>query len=331
MSEVSAQRKILIIEDEAVFRMTLGAFLRSRHFLVLECESGLDGLAAVAMFQPDVILCDLEMPGMSGHEVIECVHYKYPHIPIIVISGVAKFDVVTQALREGASDYLMKPIQDWNQVVDAANQCIANQELNAAYCELQGHRIALRRDDVTATRLLQMLKKHSPVCIEPWQVKFESTTTLFYVEVYKTHQSLMVLAIELAAEMMDGAFVAAMIKFLLEAPYQHYLQHENTLFDSPAELLGYLNWHLYQTGILCNINCSVMLVSALHERILFSNAGFSSPVWLSQGANLSLGLFPQTDYHCFEHQVQYPLAMTIHGEQGHKLSIEIRRNESAIC
>lgn len=325
MSDVSAQKKILIIEDEAVFRMTLGALLRSRHFLVLEAANGLDGLAGVAMFQPDVVLCDLQMPGMTGHEVIECIHYKYPKIPVIVISGVAKFEDVTQALREGASDYLIKPIGDWNVVVDAIRQCLNNSELNAEYGELQHQRINLRKDDVTATRMMQMLQKSSPVRMGEWRVVFQSSNSLLYCEVYQTHSGLLVLVIELAAEMLDVAFIAAMIKFLLESPYQQYLKHENHLFDSPSELLGYLNWHIYQSGILCNINCAIFSLSKQHERLIFSNAGFASPSWLKNSANLALGLLPNTDYHNFEKDIVYPFAFTMHGDNEHEMHIEVFR------
>jgi CheY-like chemotaxis protein len=325
MSDVSAQKKILIIEDEAVFRMTLGALLRSRHFLVLEAANGLDGLAGVAMFQPDVVLCDLQMPGMTGHEVIECIHYKYPRIPVIVISGVAKFEDVTQALREGASDYLIKPIGDWNVVIDAIQQCLINTELGAEYTELQLQRISLRKDDVTATRMMQMLQKSSPVHMGEWRVVFHSSNSLMYCDIYQTPSALLVLVIELAAEMMDVAFIAAMIKFLLESPYQQYLKHENHLFDSPSELLGYLNWHIYQSGILCNINCSIFSMSRQHERLLFSNAGFSSPSWLNNCANLSLGLLPNTDYHNYEKDIVYPFAVTLHGDNGHEMQVEVYR------
>lgn len=321
----TGQWKILIIEDEAVFRMMLGAYLRSKNFLVLETKNGAEGLAGVAMFQPDVVLCDLHMPGMPGHQVISCIHNRYPFMPIIVVSGLAKFDDVTQALREGACDYILKPITDWNVVLEAIHECLQHSDPDSHYQELQKHRSLLRKDDYTSTKLMQMMQKSSPIQLGQWLIDFSSTTPLLYVDFYPVEDALMVVIVELYAEMMDVAFVAAMIKFLLDPPYRQYQQNENQLFDSPRNILSYLNWHVCQSGILCNINCSALLLSDKAEQVHFANAGLSSPHWLKKAANLSLGLLPEVEYQNFNKVISYPFEMKIQSEIQHELVLKISK------
>lgn len=322
----TGQQKILLIEDEAVFRMTLGAYLRSKNYLLMESKNGSEGLACVAMFQPDVVLCDLHMPGMTGHQVITIIHQRYPAIPVIVISGVASFDDVTQALREGACDYLLKPITDWNVVTEAIEQCLSNAEPGDHYQELQHHRAVLRKDDYTATKLMHMMqKKTSPIMLGQWRIDYNSTTPLLYAEFYSVDNALMVVIVELYAEMLDVAFVAAMIKFLLDPPYRQYQQNENNIFDSPRNVLSYLNWHICQSGILCNINCSVLLLSDDTEVVHFANAGLSFPHWLKKAANLSLGLLPEVEYHNFNKVISYPFEMQVQGEAENNLMLKIAR------
>ncbi len=320
------QRKILIIEDEAVFRMTLGAYLRGKNFLVLEAKNGAEGLAGVAMFQPDVVLCDLHMPGMPGYQVIRCIHHRYPFLPIIVISGIIKFDEVTQALREGACDYLLKPITDWNIVEEAIQQCKSCNEPENHYQELQKHRSLLRKDDYTSTKLMQMMQKSSPFSFGSWQIDFLSTTPLLYVDFYPVDNALMVVVVELYAGMLDVAFVAAMIKFLLDPPYREYQENENQIFDSPCRVLEYLNWHICQSGILCNLNCSVLLLSDQQETVHFANAGLSSPHWLQKAANLSLGLLPNVEYQNFNKAIDYPFELKVQSEINHELVLKISKN-----
>lgn len=157
MSYPGGQRKILVIEDEPVFRATLLAFLRQQNHLVYVAENGLDGLAAVAVYHPDLVLCDLNMPGMDGHQVIQCIAARFPQTPVMVISGQANLDDVTRALRAGAKDYLIKPIRNWPALSQAIEECLESVTEAQHYGELAAHLSRLHRDDVAATELLSAM------------------------------------------------------------------------------------------------------------------------------------------------------------------------------
>lgn len=104
--------KILVIDDEPVLRQVLQYYLEDNNFEVLTAGNGLTGIEAVKNEKPDVVLTDLRMPGADGLEVLAAVRQMDDEIPIIVISGANRLDDAVQALRLGAWDYLIKPIQD---------------------------------------------------------------------------------------------------------------------------------------------------------------------------------------------------------------------------
>ncbi len=96
-------------------------------------------VSAAALYHPDVVLCDLNMPNMDGHEVIACLTARYPHIPVIVISAQSKMEAVERALRAGARDFLLKPISDFGQVRRSIEQCLSANHGYGQQLELMEH------------------------------------------------------------------------------------------------------------------------------------------------------------------------------------------------
>lgn len=104
--------KILIMEDEELTRKSIAMYLVSKKFKVLEAKNGRSGLELFRREKADLILLDLRMPEMDGLEVLPVVAEEFPEIPVIVISATDKVSDSVDALRLGAWDYIIKPIQD---------------------------------------------------------------------------------------------------------------------------------------------------------------------------------------------------------------------------
>jgi PAS domain S-box-containing protein len=100
---------ILYIEDEAEQRSALGKSLRERGFGLLEAASGSEGLALLSN-EVDVILCDLNMPGMNGLEVLHQVQRRSPDLPFILLTAHPSIPLAVQAIVEGAQRFLIKPV-----------------------------------------------------------------------------------------------------------------------------------------------------------------------------------------------------------------------------
>jgi two-component system, OmpR family, KDP operon response regulator KdpE len=99
---------ILLIEDELPVHRFLGASLPAHGFCLLSAETGNEGLARAADFNPDVILLDLGLPDMDGLEVTRRLR-EWTTIPIIVLSARGQEKDKIAALDAGADDYLTKP------------------------------------------------------------------------------------------------------------------------------------------------------------------------------------------------------------------------------
>jgi CheY-like chemotaxis protein len=79
--------RVLVVEDDPLVLETTAAIVRSFGFSVRTAEDGFVALKILREVLPDLILCDLRMPGMSGFELLSIVRRRFPHIPTIAISG----------------------------------------------------------------------------------------------------------------------------------------------------------------------------------------------------------------------------------------------------
>ena len=84
---------VLVVDDDPGIRELISTVLREAGFDVHEAEDGLAALVILGGLLPDAIISDLEMPRMSGYELVPAVRRRFPQIPVIVLSGAAHSDV----------------------------------------------------------------------------------------------------------------------------------------------------------------------------------------------------------------------------------------------
>ena len=103
---------ILVIDDEPALRESISYYLEDRDFRVITAENGRVGLEVFEREHPDLVLTDLRMPEVDGLEVLRRVGEISPETPVIVVSGTGQISDSIEALRCGAWDYILKPIDD---------------------------------------------------------------------------------------------------------------------------------------------------------------------------------------------------------------------------
>lgn len=104
-------KSILIAEDEPVLRESLAQLLKAEGF---ETTEAADGQAAfeLALASPyDLVLTDIRMPRMDGMELLRHMQQLASHTPVVVLTAVGSVDSAVEAMRSGAADYLVKPVQ----------------------------------------------------------------------------------------------------------------------------------------------------------------------------------------------------------------------------
>ncbi len=102
--------RILLIDDENVFREDVADLLRQEGYTCETAGNGDEGLRCAEAEAPDVILCDLVMPGISGVDLVQRLVTLCPDTAILVITAHATVETTVEAFRAGAVDYLLKPV-----------------------------------------------------------------------------------------------------------------------------------------------------------------------------------------------------------------------------
>jgi DNA-binding NarL/FixJ family response regulator len=108
-----ARRKILCIDDDRAVTALIAEELTARGFDVMVAYDGHEGFVAILKLMPDLVLCDVSMPIMSGFEVLERLNALAPrlgHIPFVFLTALADRERELRARRLGADDYVTKPI-----------------------------------------------------------------------------------------------------------------------------------------------------------------------------------------------------------------------------
>lgn len=101
--------KILIVEDETGIINFLGQGLREEGYEVLAATDGKSGLSLALEQQPDVILLDWMLPGLSGLEICKALRERHADMPIIFLTAKDTIQETIEGLRSGANDYIKKP------------------------------------------------------------------------------------------------------------------------------------------------------------------------------------------------------------------------------
>jgi DNA-binding response OmpR family regulator len=127
---------ILIIDDEASLRQTLARILQRAGFEVTTAVSGKDGLTLVVEQPFDLIYLDIRMPDVSGLDLLRTIHAKLPDLPIILFTAQPDVNSAIEALRRGATDYLLKPLNPQT-VIDRTRAILENQQKERRKREIQ--------------------------------------------------------------------------------------------------------------------------------------------------------------------------------------------------
>lgn len=123
MADATPQATVLVIDDERGPRESLRMILAPNH-RVLTARSGSEALEMLRSEPVDLVTLDLNMPGMTGQEVMRTVRDEHPQTEIIIITGNGTLDSATEGLRFGICDYLQKPF-DVVQVMAAVSRALS--------------------------------------------------------------------------------------------------------------------------------------------------------------------------------------------------------------
>jgi DNA-binding NarL/FixJ family response regulator len=118
--------RILLVDDHAVIRMGLATAASDAGDMevVADVENGQDAIVSFRQHQPDVVVLDLRMPGISGVETIRCLREESKSVRILIFSNFAKGDEIFRALKAGAAGFVLKgmPLERLLEAIRAVHQ-----------------------------------------------------------------------------------------------------------------------------------------------------------------------------------------------------------------
>jgi DNA-binding NtrC family response regulator len=137
-----ARLSVLIVDDEPLIRDTLAEYLTNEGFRVTACGDGEEALELAAEQRFEVALCDVQLPGMDGIELLRRLLKISPETFVLLITAYATVESAVEAFHQGAHDYLMKPVL----LEEVSNKIQRLQAYRELFLENQWLRRELNRD-----------------------------------------------------------------------------------------------------------------------------------------------------------------------------------------
>lgn len=100
---------VLLVEDDDTLRQSMAQWLELNDFRVVQASNARDALKTLVTDEPDVVLSDVRMRGMSGLELLDAVKARHPALPVIILSGHGDVPMAVAAMQGGAFTFLTKP------------------------------------------------------------------------------------------------------------------------------------------------------------------------------------------------------------------------------
>lgn len=312
---------LLIIDDDDVVRASLAAYLEDSGFTVLQANNGLQGLEVFEQRQPDLVICDLRMPQVGGLELIRQVTERSPQMPVIVLSGAGVMNDAVEALRLGAADYLIKPLEDLavlehsvRRALDRSRLMLENQryrqKLETANRELEAS-LHLLQEDQTAGRQVQMnMLPESPWSTSGLHFEHQIIPSLYlsgdFVDYFRVddHRVAFYLA-DVSGHGASSAFVTVLLKFMTTRLMFESRRGANVPQFKPSDVLGHINRGLINTKLGKHVTMVGGVIDESTGKLTYSIGGHlplpvlytpNDGVSYLQGRGLPVGLFNEATY-----------------------------------
>lgn len=310
---------LLIIDDDDVVRASLAAYLEDSGFSVLQASNGQQGLQVFEEHQPDLVICDLRMPQMGGLELIRQVSERAPQLPVIVVSGAGVMSDAVEALRLGAADYLIKPLEDLavlehsvRRALDRSRLVLENQryrdKLEAASRELEAS-LHLLQEDQTAGRQVQMnMLPESPWVAGEFAFEHQIIPSLYlsgdFVDYFRVDERRIAFYLaDVSGHGASSAFVTVLLKFMTTR-LMFELKRSRMREFKPSEVLSHINRGLINSKLGKHVTMVGGVIDEESGLLTYAVGGhLPLPVLYTpehcrylEGRGLPVGLFDEATY-----------------------------------
>lgn len=326
--------RLLVVDDDAAVRESIVAYLNDSGYEVIAAASGLDGLAKLQQQKFDLVLCDLRMPNMDGLELLQHIKSAHPDTPFMVVSGAGVIDDVVQALRLGASDYLVKPIIDMAVLEHSVEKTLSikalekenlryRESLEQANHELSNN-LEILRSDQQAGRQVQVRMLPEPLTHD--QISFShlikpslmlSGDFLDYFPIDKEHYGFYIA--DVSGHGSASAFVTVLLKNLTYRLKRNIKRGSSDDLYHPVKVLERINQELLDTQCGKHLTIVYCVFNIKTVQLTYSiGAHLPLPILFSQGKarylegkGMPVGLFRDAKYNSYQMTITDPFSLTL--------------------
>jgi serine phosphatase RsbU (regulator of sigma subunit) len=316
----SREHSLLLIDDEEIVRRRLATHLESRGYKVYQAADGEQGLLMYRELHPDVVLCDIKMPELDGFEVLKAIKAEDLGTPIIVISGVGVMGDVVNALRLGASDYLIKPILDKDVLEHAIARCIEQgrlreenldyrRRLEQANQELQLNLKVLEQDQLVGRQVQLKMLPPTPKQFGSYHFSHRIVPSFYlsgdFVDYFSVGENHVVFFIaDVSGHGASSAFVTVLLKNMFARKRSDFSHRNDNTILSPLGMLDVANRNLLNTEVGKHATLCVGVIDLVTDTLSYSVAGhLPLPILASNGQcdylpgkGMPVGLFESAEY-----------------------------------
>lgn len=325
--------KLLIIDDDEAVRTSLAAYLEDSGFTVAQASNGHQGLEIFQQEHPDLVICDLRMPQIDGLELIRRIGELNDTAPVIVVSGAGVMNDVVEALRLGAADYLIKPLEDLavlehsiRRALDRARlrheNAVYSERLEATNRELQAS-LHLLQEDQDAGRQVQIsLLPDTPWTADGFSFSHQIIPSLYlsgdFVDYFRLDDRRIAFYLaDVSGHGASSAFVTVLLKFMTTRLLYESRRGGKLPEFKPSDVLGHINRGLINLKLGKHVTMLGGIIDLPTDRLTYSIGGhLPLPVLYQngqaeylQGRGLPVGLFEEATFE--DREIQLPEAFSL--------------------
>ena len=300
------QKTILVVDDESHICLMMEDLLMDE-YNVLTARDGVEALEIVAENQDaiDLVITDIRMPRMDGMELLREMRIHYPDIGVMMISAHGNIRTAVDAMRQGAYDYIPKPLPEFDELDITISRYFEKRDLEERLLQQERdetERIYQELED--ARQIQQSLFPKEPPEIQGFEI---AAASLPAKEVSGDFYDFLALGDKIGivlADVTGKSVKAAMVAAMASGMLRMQVEGRSDIWDSPRMIFNELNVALRPRLIHGMFVAACLgILSAKEKRLLLSNVGLPYPIikrgektWELEVNGLPLGILDDAEY-----------------------------------
>ena len=300
------QKTILVVDDESHICLMMEDLLMDE-YNVLTARDGVEALEIVAENQDaiDLVITDIRMPRMDGMELLGEMRIHYPDIGVMMISAHGNIRTAVDAMRQGAYDYIPKPLPEFDELDITISRYFEKRDLEERLPQQERdetERIYQELED--ARQIQQSLFPKEPPEIQGFEI---AAASLPAKEVSGDFYDFLALGDKIGivlADVTGKSVKAAMVAAMASGMLRMQVEGRSDIWDSPRMIFNELNVALRPRLIHGMFVAACLgILSAKEKRLLLSNVGLPYPIikrgektWELEVNGLPLGILDDAEY-----------------------------------